>query len=93
MFVYLIRDEKTKAVKIGSSKHPEKRLKQLQTGNGSKLRLIHVIKCDRLPVKKVEKHLRNWFRSQREQGEWCRLSQEDIDFLLAIESDTFFLSK
>lgn len=79
--VYLIQNSATKAVKIGSSKHPDRRLKQLQTGNSDRLKLIHVIKCDRIPAKKVEKHIQNWFRFQRLEGEWRSLSKEDIELI------------
>lgn len=35
--IYLIYDAELKHIKIGYSKHPNKRLKQLQTGNSNKL--------------------------------------------------------
>ena len=80
-YVYLIQNTVTGAVKIGSSKHPQKRLKQLQTGNSDKLKIIHLIKCERIPVIKVERQIQKWFRCQRLQGEWRKLSQEDLEFI------------
>ena len=38
--LYIIQSDLTGMIKIGRSRHPQKRLKQLQTGNPNKLRLI-----------------------------------------------------
>ena len=48
MYVYIIQSGKTKKspVKIGMSDDPEKRIKQLQTGNPQVLRIIISIKCN-----------------------------------------------
>lgn len=92
-YVYFIQNTQTKAVKIGSSKHPYKRLKQLQTANEASLQLLHTIRCDRYPAKLVEKHIRKWFRFQRAKGEWRRLTDEDLDFVLTIHSDTNLVTK
>jgi len=40
--IYLIINDKELALKIGYSKHPEKRLKQLQTSNHNKLAIAQV---------------------------------------------------
>ena len=37
--LYIIQSDKTGMIKIGRSKNPQKRLKQLQTGNPNKLKL------------------------------------------------------
>lgn len=39
-------------VKIGYSKNPQKRLKQLQTGHPNKLKLLHTWEGDKLAEKK-----------------------------------------
>ena len=38
--LYIIQSDVTGMIKIGRSKDPQKRLKQLQTGNPNKLKLI-----------------------------------------------------
>ena len=38
--LYIIQSDVTGMIKIGRSKNPQKRLKQLQTGNPNKLKLI-----------------------------------------------------
>jgi len=39
-YLYFIQSDRTGMIKIGRSKDPSKRLKQLQTGNANKLKLI-----------------------------------------------------
>ena len=45
--LYIIQSDKTGMIKIGRSKNPQKRLKQLQTGNPNKLKLIASFKGER----------------------------------------------
>ena len=40
--IYLIQSQEDGYYKIGVSKHPKKRVKQLQTGNSSELKLLNV---------------------------------------------------
>lgn len=89
-YVYLIKDRLTNAIKIGISKHPNKRLKQLQTGAVGKLELIHVIKCVKKPALYLEKRIHHWFRENRKRGEWRFLSSEEIDFLCEFDTDLNF---
>ena len=88
--VYLIRDRLTNAIKIGISKHPKKRLKQLQTGAVGKLELIHVIKCVKKPALYLEKRILSWFRFNEKRGEWRFLSPEEIAFLCEFDTDRNF---
>ena len=46
MFVYAMMEEDTGNIKIGISKDPERRLKQLQTGNSSRLILVATHKAE-----------------------------------------------
>ena len=95
-YVYVIKDKHNR-YKIGSSKHPRKRLKQLQTGNSEKLLLCHLIKCTRYPAKHLEKRIHYWFRFnkiktnngllQKLQGEWYCLNEEELEFLKSIKTD------
>jgi len=52
--------------KVGRTKNAEKRLKQLQTGSGVKLRLVHVFKGMGYLEKELHKELKSW----RQSGEW-----------------------
>ena len=64
MQTYCILDSKSNLVKIGKSKHPSKRLKELSTGNGNNLKLIGCIDGD------CERELHENFRHLHINGEW-----------------------
>ena len=66
--LYIIQTDKTGAFKIGRSKNPTKRLKQLQTGCPDKLRLLLVLENKGHMEKNLHQRLRN-FKSRRN-GEW-----------------------
>ena len=69
--LYIIQDNTSKLVKIGISNNPQKRLRQLQTGTGNKLRLLRtfVTENDRNWEKKLHKML--W--QNRRKGKWFNL--------------------
>ena len=60
-------------IKLGFSKNPKRRLKQLQTANAEKLMLLKVFPGD----KKVEKELHDLLDEYRMEGEWF-LYDDDI---------------
>ena len=64
--LYIIQSDKTGMIKIGRSKDPEKRLKQLQTGNPNKLKLIACFKNEGWREKQIHESL----RAYRLKGEW-----------------------
>ena len=68
MYVYAIRNKDTGNVKIGISKHPETRLKQLQTGCDGLLELVAVRKATNRFSD--EKQLHNENANHRIHGEW-----------------------
>lgn len=79
-FVYLIQNLETSKYKIGISKNPKKRIKQLQTGSGEDLKLIHKYKS-KFP-RKVETALHNRYSPDKARGEWFNLSLEvDVKFM------------
>lgn len=82
-YVYFIRCEKTKLVKIGFSEaFPTSRLRQLQTGSGGKLRLIAFIRA----YAKRERELHAQFASHRERGEWFRLEGSFAEWLRELDA-------
>jgi len=94
-YVYLIRNEESGNYKLGVSKHPEKRLKALQTGNDEELTLI-----ERFPSKfptKVETALHNKYAPNRKRGEWFNLYLENeltfISECVKIEKNIEYLFK
>lgn len=77
--VYLLQSD-SGLYKIGVSKNPSKRVRQLQTGNGEKIRLIYSFETD-IPFL-VEQSLQNHFMMYKVNGEWFNLSLEDeLEFL------------
>ncbi|MBU2729713.1 antA/AntB antirepressor family protein [Acidithiobacillus caldus] len=72
MYVYAIKNPDTGNIKIGISKDPEARLKQLRVGNDADLRLVLVEKIeapDRFQDERFA-HLKNQYLRIR--GEWFR---------------------
>ena len=74
-YVYLIRKKNESKYKIGISKNPITRIKQLQTGSDSELVLINVYKTENSI--KVEKTLHNIYSHNNLNLEWFDLSLED----------------
>ena len=64
--LYFIQSDVTGMIKIGRSKNPEKRLKQLQTGNPNKLKLIASFENSGWKEKIIHERLERW----SEHGEW-----------------------
>ncbi len=64
--LYIIQSDVTGMIKIGRSKDPVKRLKQLQTGNPNKLKLIATFEKEGWKENILHERLRPF----RLQGEW-----------------------
>lgn len=79
-FVYLLKsfDEYGDPIfKIGITKNsPEKRVKQLQTGNGSEIILIDSFWSEYSTT--LEKALHNYFDHMRKGGEWFSLDEQTV---------------
>lgn len=76
-YVYLIYDIFNNAYKIGVTKDINKRMKTLQTGNVSPLKLVWDFKTD-YPYRlegMLHKRLQNW----REHNEWFGLPESIVD--------------
>jgi len=67
-YIYLIQSLENSYYKIGVSKDPKSRLKQLQTGNASELRLIDAYQSEY--ANKIEKTLQRRYSHLRKEGEW-----------------------
>lgn len=96
MTIYLMQQYETNLYKIGiTKKDPEKRLKELQTGNANELILIKTFetKFDF----KMEASLHACYRMQRKNSEWFELNEQQInDFektCLLYESNFTILKK
>lgn len=67
-FIYLIQSLEDGYYKIGVSKHPKKRIGQLQTGNSSELKLIETYQSEH--AHKIEKSLQRRYSYLKKEGEW-----------------------
>jgi len=76
MWIYLIEQQGTNLYKIGISKNPEERVKQLQTANGVKLDLIKQFKTEF--DYKLERVLHRHFQSKKTIGEFFELNENDV---------------
>ena len=65
-YLYFIQSSKTGEIKIGRSKHPQRRLKNLQTGNPHTLRIIASLEGLGWREKELHEELKRW----RKSGEW-----------------------
>lgn len=81
MYVYLIQSgNKPKSpIKIGMSNDPEKRIKQLQTGNPVILRLVLSIKCkSRSHAFRLEKTMHQLLKGNNIINEWYSVVRSNI---------------
>ncbi len=74
MFIYLISNNLNQ-YKIGISKNPNLRLKQLQTGNDQNLFIINQYKSEK-HYKKIETALHNTYKYCNVLNEWFELTNE-----------------
>lgn len=86
-YVYLIKqgNKKHYPMKIGVSKKPEERLKDLQTGSPYPLTIIAVFPCDsKRYAYNLEKFLHNYFFKSQLCGEW--FSSKSVNFMNAMNA-------
>lgn len=81
-YIYIISNDQG-YIKVGVSKHPEKRVKQLQTGNEHKLTLLFTeeFKCERKHLLHIETEIHKQLRriSTKCVGEWFYLDENKMD--------------
>jgi len=79
-YVYLIQSLEDSRYKIGVSKNPQKRMKQLQTGNSSELKLIESYPSEL--AYQIEKTLQRRYSYLKREGEWFEMSiSHEVNFL------------
>jgi hypothetical protein len=75
-FIYVIGGTE-KPYKIGITNNPGRRLKNLQTGHPSKLRIHHVEPIPDDQVRLIEQTIHKTINHKRLQGEWFDITLED----------------
>lgn len=76
-YIYFIVDYDKKEVKVGYSKHPEQRLKELKTSNSGNLILAKIVPGTRIDEKKFHKV----FCHSKIRREWFKLTPEIEEFI------------
>ena len=71
-YIYLIQSLEDSYYKIGVSKHPKKRIKELQTGNSSELKLVDTYQSEF--AHQIEKTLQRRYSHLQKEGEWFDMS-------------------
>ena len=94
-YIYLIQSLENSYYKIGVSKHPNKRLSELQTGNPSSMKLITLHKTEY--AHQIEKTLHRRYSHLNREGEWYNLSvANEVSFIeecKKIENNLLVLEK
>jgi len=94
-YIYLIQSLENSYYKIGVSKHPNKRIKELQTGNSSKLKLVESYQSEFAHL--IEKTLQRKYVYLRKEGEWFDMSiSNEVSFInecKEIEKNIIFLKE
>lgn len=84
-YVYLMVNEDTSLIKIGTSKNPKYREKTLHSQE-PKINIIAKWRCD----KQIERKLHAMFDHKKVRGEWFRLSLRDLklieDYMLGLQN-------
>lgn len=76
-FVYLLYDESNDLYKIGVTRNNDnKRIKRLQTGNPTELRIIHIYECE-YPFR-LETMLHNKYKTRNVMNEWFVLKDKEV---------------
>ena len=83
MDLYIIQSKMTGDFKVGKSKNPVKRLKQLQTGSPYELKLILTLKEQGHKEKYIHKYIMT-SNKRKCKGEWC-----DFDLLACLPDDIY----
>jgi len=84
MYIYAIGTDNRQ--KIGFSKNPQARLKQLQTGNADQLVLHHYIEVADDRTRLLERYLHKDIGYKKLKGEWFSMTaKEAIDYLTFAE--------
>ena len=79
-YVYLIQSLENSHYKIGISKNPQRRIKELQTGNSSELRLVETYQSEY--AEKIERTLQRRYSHIHKEGEWFDMSiSNEVSFV------------
>lgn len=94
MYIYLLTNGTY--YKIGKSKNPDRRIKELNSGSSEKIELIYKYRSVEY-YHTIESALHNFFSNKRLNSEWFELSPKDVlsfnDRCKKIEKNFIFLKE
>lgn len=76
-YIYLLKEDNNDYFKIGISKNPKSRVKQLQTGSSAKITLYKAYVTEY--ASQIEKVLHRRYKSSNVLGEWFNLKESHVD--------------
>lgn len=76
MYLYVIENTRTGAVKIGYSETPENRCRTLQTGNSDVLQVTYKAKVNTDRARLLEQKLHKEINHHRIKGEWFSITSK-----------------
>ena len=76
MFIYIFGNNVKQSYKVGISKNPDKRIKQLQTGCPFSINVVYKIETPH--ARKVESWFHQDYSDLNTSGEWFLLNPEDL---------------
>lgn len=80
-YIYLIQSLENSYYKIGISNNPKRRIKELQTGNPSQLKLVETYQSEH--AEKIERTLQRRYSYLRKEGEWFDMGiSNEVSFLI-----------
>jgi predicted GIY-YIG superfamily endonuclease len=95
MYVYLITNNLNQ-YKIGISKNPKRRIKELQTGNDSNLFIVNQYKSEK-HYKKIETALHHTYKHCNVINEWFELTNDQASMFISecikIENNLIFMDE
>lgn len=83
-WIYLAQALGTSRYKIGKSKNPASRLKDLREQSAHPIELVHQIQCPDMLL--AERSLHQRFAKYRVHGEWFELPQEAVNYVCSLEA-------
>ena len=76
-FIYIIGSDKP-PYKVGISKNPNKRLKNLQTGHPYPLQIHHIVETNIIQTKLLETVIHRNLKFYKTNGEWFNMSLQNL---------------
>lgn len=83
VYLYLMKSELTGLLKIGISGNPKKRRRTLETAQGGKIEIVHLMKG----LNNLEKDLHRLFSHHRTDGEWFNDVEEIRNYFNNLAND------